>query len=903
MAVDISIWLIQAQVCRGGKNPELRTLFYKLLKFLALPIHPLFVYDGEQKPPFKRGKVAKHPRGNPIVALSRTLIDLFNFPRHDAPGEAEAECARLQKAGVVDAVMSNDADALMFGSTFTLMNFSREQSTGTTTATHVTLYCAQVEDLPANISLSPAGMVLFAMLSGGDYLPSGVPKCGKKLAGEIAKAGFGDDLLEIIGSDDNEVELKLMDWRTRLQYELDENESGYFKRKNKAVRIPNTFPDRDILSYHANPIVSSPENIERLKQRLTDAWDRDISLQQIRSFVDDWFDWKHRSGAKKLIRQLAEPLVSYRLRLRKPLAENGEALSPKSVCRSRTHYSTDGLTQLQFEIIPADIVGLDLDAEEPNDTRDEEDDSECTLDQNMSKASNSKQPATRYNPCNPEKVWIFETLANIGIPDVVERWRQEQIEKATRTKRSTSRKKKQINTPTKHGSILRYATVTKPRSGLNASREAQLLDGPSEILSTEGKPDCETTNNNCSSPTPQESSSSPRRYLQQKSVKTAPSQAVDDLISHYSLACTELDNQPFRHPSDPDYSYINIEGYVASLDDGVASVGETSVRETRIISSTNAASTVINQASISSPAVTLCPASNRKWQKSSLQPPSRYYANESVEEVETPLSPPSHLSPKKLSTLRGRRSLTKVQINSHLDMTPSNMTAHQPEVISILSSSEEGSPIPTTDRARVQDISSLNSSPTPRRQQRIVEEVETPLSPPSHLPPKKLSTPRGRRRSSTNVQTRPRLNMTPSKMTAQPEVISIFSSPEETSTSTTDRARIQDSSRLNSSPTPRRQQKIRVDKDAACEGCLTLKSVAAAEKSSRMCDQKIDEVGAKQKYIPSINVYDGFWKVESTKMNASTTQSQHVNNATISSDDESYQRKNQIEGVSVLDLS
>ena len=146
--------------------------------------------------------------------------------------------------------------------------------------------------------------------------------------------------------------------------------------------------------------------------------------------------------------------------------------------------------------------------------------------------------------------------------------------------------------------------------------------------------------------------------------------------------------------------------------------------------------------------------------------------------------------------------------------------------------------------------------------------------------------------------------MTPSKMTAQPEVISIFSSPEETSTSTTDhRARIQDSSRLNSSPTPRRQQKIRVDKDAACEGCLTLKSVAAAEKSSRMCDQKIDEVGAKQKYIPSINVYDGFWKVESTKMNASTTQSRHVNNATISSDDESYQRKNQIEGVSVLDLS
>lgn len=123
--MDISIWLFQVQAGRGGRNPELRTLFYRLLKFLALPIHPLFVYDGKDKPPFKRGKaVSGRSYGNaPIIRLSKVLIDLFKFPRHDAPGEAEAECARLQRAGVVDAVMSNDVDALMFGSTLTVMNF------------------------------------------------------------------------------------------------------------------------------------------------------------------------------------------------------------------------------------------------------------------------------------------------------------------------------------------------------------------------------------------------------------------------------------------------------------------------------------------------------------------------------------------------------------------------------------------------------------------------------------------------------------------------------------------------------------------------------------------------------------------------------------------------------------
>jgi len=60
---------------------------------------------------------------------------------------------------------------------------------------------------------------------------------------------------------------------------------------------------------------------------------------------------------------------------------------------------------------------------------------------------------------------------------------------------------------------------------------------------------------------------------------------------------------------------------------------------------------------------------------------------------------------------------------------------------------------------------------------------------------------------------------------------------------------------------------------------------------------------AKQKYVPSIKVYDGFWKVELTKTDASTTQSRHANNATINSDNASHRREKRIEGVSVLDLS
>ncbi|KAL4897309.1 hypothetical protein BDV59DRAFT_191034 [Aspergillus ambiguus] len=373
IAVDISIWLFQVQASRGGRNPELRTLFYRLLKFLALPIHPLFVYDGREKPPFKRGKATSGSYGSaPIVRLSKILVDLFKFPRHDAPGEAEAECARLQRSGVVDCVMSNDVDALMFGSTLTIMNFSKESGSGP--ATHVTCYNMGESDIPSTASVDRAGMILFAMLSGGDYLPSGVPKCGSKLAAEIARAGFGADLMEIISYDGVELDERLAEWRERLQYELEENESGYFQTKHKAVRIPDTFPDKQILSYYAKPIVSTDTDIRLLQRRLVNAWDQDIDVMELRQFTADAFEWNYRSGARKVIRLLAEPLVSHRLRLQKQASafRNGPTLSNnptpmlQKVYKSRTIYSTDGMSELQLDYIPIDVVGLDLLAEEPN---------------------------------------------------------------------------------------------------------------------------------------------------------------------------------------------------------------------------------------------------------------------------------------------------------------------------------------------------------------------------------------------------------------------------------------------------------------------------------------------------------------------------------------------------------
>lgn len=507
VAVDISIWLFQVQAGRGGKNPELRTLFYRLLKLLALPVHPLFVYDGRQKPPFKRGKaVSARSYGNsPIIQRSKDLIERFRFPWHEAPGEAEAECARLQQAGIVDAVMSNDVDALMFGSTFTIMNFSKESGTGTSASTHVTCYSMGKEGHVSNVPLDRAGMILFAMLSGGDYLPSGVPKCGSKLAAQIAKAKFGDDLLKEITSPLPDLDSRLDEWRDRLQYELEENESGWFTTKHKAVRIPETFPDRTILKYYAEPEVSSEDEIAALRRRLLHAWDQEIDPLAIRSFAAEHFEWNYRSGARKVIKLLAEPLVSYRLRLGRPviglqhgtLAPNCDTPWLQKVYKSRANFGTDGLPELQMDMLPIDVVGLDLLAEEPNSplpsqgtlhsqgtmaSGDEEDEAEGAAE--MPPPTPSKSRVTkRYDPFTIEKVWVFETVARLGVPEVVKRWDDEQTAKASKAapkklsnRRAGPRKKGPIDPGMKRGSILKYGTLTKERSELSSSRKPDFLE-------------------------------------------------------------------------------------------------------------------------------------------------------------------------------------------------------------------------------------------------------------------------------------------------------------------------------------------------------------------------------------------------------------------------------------------
>lgn len=469
IAIDAAIWDFQTQAGQGGKNPALRTLFYRLLKLLALPIDPVFIYDGKNKPLTKRGRTVSRYGSCISNETSKKLIQAFRFPHHTAPGEAEAECAMLQRKGLVDAVMSQDVDAIMFGSTLTLRDWSKEASKHNKSPTHVNLL-----DLPRIKSLSgldPDGMILVALLSGGDYDEAGVSGIGSTLACEIARGGFGSDLLELVRRSDED---GIREWRERLQFELETNESGYFKIKRKSVKVPETFPDRKILGYYLNPAVTPSDELPRLERKWLEAWQSEIDIPAMREYVSDTFEWLYKPGAWKFVRVMAPALLASRL-IRNTAAS--DIHSHHQITERRKHFVSDGIPELRVTVVPAEVVGLDLDAEEDSPeyleslaAEDEgQDDGEAGNEEapGVVPSSPSKRRKTPpWLPDVPEKIWIAETLVEIGARGHLEEWRRLQEEIENDPKKFATRKvRKQKDTggmPT--GALLNYVVAAKASS-------------------------------------------------------------------------------------------------------------------------------------------------------------------------------------------------------------------------------------------------------------------------------------------------------------------------------------------------------------------------------------------------------------------------------------------------------
>lgn len=400
------------------------------------------MFDGRSRPAFKRNHKT-HAHITPALTKStKALLKLFGFPYHDAPGEAEAECAILQQQGVVDAVLSEDVDTLMFGCGVTFRNWSAQGGGGgKATPTHVTVY--ERGAVEAESGLTSEGMVLVALMSGGDYLPEGVPKCGIRIAAECARAGFGADLCAL-----GEDEQGLKEWRERLQWELSTNESGWFRRKHKAIKIPVDFPDRTVLGYYTNPVVSNLEAVEKLDKNIK--WDGQVDLLRLRETVRHAFEWCGKKGAAKFVRTLAPALLARKL-------ADGNVLENivKGLHGTRSHLSTDGLKEIRISFVPGEVIIVDMAVEEEDEV---EEGSEHEGDEEGGEQGTRK--VKDYDIFAVERIWVQELYARRSLLEMITVWEQPKVAKG-KAKKTAPKKQKEKAADM---SILAYLNISKPSS-------------------------------------------------------------------------------------------------------------------------------------------------------------------------------------------------------------------------------------------------------------------------------------------------------------------------------------------------------------------------------------------------------------------------------------------------------
>jgi holliday junction resolvase YEN1 len=182
----------QIQAIEPAAHPIEKAVLHRVLKLLKLNIELVIVFDGQRRPS-KRGKRGGTRPDFRKIDLTVKLLGHLKVPVHRAPGEAEAECARLQQEGIVDAVWSDDGDTLMFGCTLLLRTlYEKGKGSGPKSQTHVRVYRSAA--IAQTCNLDQQGMILIALMSGGDYDVQGIQGCSPKMALNAARKGLGRSL-------------------------------------------------------------------------------------------------------------------------------------------------------------------------------------------------------------------------------------------------------------------------------------------------------------------------------------------------------------------------------------------------------------------------------------------------------------------------------------------------------------------------------------------------------------------------------------------------------------------------------------------------------------------------------------------------------------------------------------
>ncbi|KAL0428941.1 UNVERIFIED_CONTAM: Flap endonuclease GEN-like 1 [Sesamum radiatum] len=214
VAVDLSYWIVQQETAIKGytRNPHIRLTFFRTVNlFSKFGAYPVFVVDGTPSPLKAQSRIVRFFRSSGIelsnfpeaeegVSVERNkaftkcveeckeLLELLGMPVLKAKGEAEALCAELNREGHVDACITADSDAFLYGAQCVIKRIQPNSKEP--------FECYHISDIEAGLGLKRKHLIAVSLLVGNDHDLNGITGIGLDTAVRFVK-NFSEN--EILG--------------------------------------------------------------------------------------------------------------------------------------------------------------------------------------------------------------------------------------------------------------------------------------------------------------------------------------------------------------------------------------------------------------------------------------------------------------------------------------------------------------------------------------------------------------------------------------------------------------------------------------------------------------------------------------------------------------------------------
>lgn len=204
---------------RGRITSHLSGLFYRTSNLIGRGLRPVFVFDGEppelkgetledrrrlrteaekaRKAALKAGKTEEARKyaqraarlTGEMVDGAKTLLDSMGVPWVQAPGEGEAQAARIVQKGDAWVTGSQDFDGLLFGSPLLVRNLAvtgKRKLPGKNVYKQVNPELVELNELLEEHGISRRQLIAIGVLVGTDFNP-GIKGIGPKTALKLVK--------------------------------------------------------------------------------------------------------------------------------------------------------------------------------------------------------------------------------------------------------------------------------------------------------------------------------------------------------------------------------------------------------------------------------------------------------------------------------------------------------------------------------------------------------------------------------------------------------------------------------------------------------------------------------------------------------------------------------------------